>query len=114
MSQYILILHESPGFMKDLSPEQIQGIIQKYKAWSEKLKATGRWVGGEKLDASGRVLRGAGPKTVVKDGPYAETKEIIGGYYLIEAESYDHAIEICKDHPHLGRGTVEVREIQKV
>jgi len=46
------------------------------------------------------------------DGPYTETKEIVGGYFLIEADSYDHAIELSRDCPHFDFGSIEIRELQ--
>lgn len=48
------------------------------------------------------------------DGPYAETKEVLGGYYLIEAPNYEEAVRRSLDHPHLSHGTIEVREIEVV
>jgi hypothetical protein len=49
------------------------------------------------------------------DGPYAEAKEVVGGYYQIEAESYAEAIELCEDHPHLKYGgRIEVREVDRM
>ena len=52
---------------------------------------------------------------MVTDGPYSETKEVLGGYYLIEAANYDEAVRRCKDHPHLEHGgTIEVRQIEKM
>ena len=47
----------------------------------------------------------------VKDGPYQETKEVVGGVYLIKAESYQHAVELCQGHPNFRFGTIEIREI---
>lgn len=74
---------------------------------------TGRLTGSNKLtDGAGRVLRGKSPMRVT-DGPYTEGKEVLGGYYMFEAESYEHAIELTRDHPQLEfGGIVEVREIQ--
>jgi hypothetical protein len=49
-----------------------------------------------------------------RDGPYSETKEVLGGYWLIEASDYDEAMEVVADHPHLRFGSLEVREIQEM
>ena len=118
MPRYILLLHEevSAGPPPEMSPEAIQAIIEKYTRWSEKMAKAGKLVAGEKLrDAEGRVMRGAGPKVAVKDGPYAETKEVIGGFYILEAASYDEVVQLSRDHPHLEfAGTIEVREIEPV
>jgi len=67
----------------------------RYKSWRTNLKAT-----GEKLqDETGRVMKGTGTNLAVSDGPYAESKEVIGGFFIIEANDYDHAVELCRDCP---------------
>ena len=50
-------------------------------------------------------------KVTVKDGPYVESKEVVGGIYLIQADSYDHAVKLCQGHPNFRFGSIEVREI---
>ena len=73
-----------PGrFRPDMSPDQIQAIIQRYVAWRSKVQQNGRAVMGHKLhDAQGRVMRGAGGAMKVTDGPYAEAREVIGGLFV--------------------------------
>ena len=61
--------------------------------------------------AEGARVRAEGGAPIVSDGPFAETKEVIGGYFLVECESRDEAIEIAKRCPHARRGPVEVREV---
>lgn len=113
MAQYMLVLHDDPNQFSDLSPEEMQGVIQRYGAWAGKLAQEGRLAGGEKLtDDAGRILRRSGDKTTVKDGPFSETKEVFGGYFLINAENYDDAVEICQDCPHLDYGTIELRGVE--
>src|SRR5690348_2872426 len=115
MNTYILLLHESATLGADISPEEMQAIVRRYKAWSEKLAQAGRMAGGNKLeDATGRVLRGEGGSLRINDGPYAETKDLVAGYFLIKAESWDDAVEWSKDCPHLAFGTVEIRKIDVV
>lgn len=111
MPKYLLLLRGPAEPLKDLSPDEIQAIIQKYNTWYEKLKKNGHFVGAEKLNKSGRVLRGSGAGMKVKDGPYIESKEIIGGFFIIEAKSYEEALELTQDCPRLERGAVEVRQI---
>lgn len=108
MPQYLLLLHEAPK-ITSLSPDAMQAIIQKYKTWSDTLKQTGRLVEANKLRRDGRVMRGVS----VKDGPYAEGKEVIGGYFMIEAANYDQAVQVARECPNLELdGTIEVREIE--
>ena len=112
MESYILLLHET-AMTPDISPEEMQAIIGRYKAWGQKMREAGRMAGGNKLeDRTGRVVRGEGAGMRVTDGPYAETKDVVGGYFVILAESYEDAVEWSKDCPHLSFGTIEVRKIQ--
>lgn len=113
MSQFLLLLHESPKAMSEVSPEEIQGIIGEYTAWRDKLEAQNRLVSSNKLkDDGGRhLLQGDGAVRVV-DGPFSEAKEVVGGYFLIEAADYEEAATICADCPHLAfGGRIELREI---
>ena len=87
----------------------MQKAIEKYMAWARKPFN----VGGQRLtEDTGRVMRAAPGQTPrVTDGPYSETKEVLGGFFLIEAANYDEAVALSMDHPHLEYGgTIEVRE----
>lgn len=116
MPQFMLISQDSPeipeGF--EITPEIIQGIIQKYNDWADKLEKAGILVTANKLrDEPGKNIRGLGADQVVTDGPYAETKEIIGGYWIINAADYDEAIRLASDCPSLEFGSrIEVREVE--
>ncbi len=115
MPQFILLLHESPNYADGLSPEQMQALFGRYRDWGKKLRDQGRIAASSKLkDGEGRVLRKNGAKPVVTDGPYAESKEVIGGYYVIEADDYDHAVETARECPHIDLGTIEIRQLDKV
>ena len=115
MPSYMLLLYDSPTAATEISPAQMQRIIEKYQAWADGLRAAGSYVGGDKLaDGDGRVLRGGREGVRVLDGPYAETKEVIGGYFAIRAASYDEAVRVARECPHLGYGgTIEIREIEQ-
>jgi hypothetical protein len=112
MAKYMLLLHESRTAFQGLSPTEIQRIIQKYDDWRTGLEKEGRFLGGQKLFLSGRVLRRNGTSVDVTDGPFGEAKEVLGGYFLIEANSYDHAVDLARGGPHLDRGVVEIREVE--
>jgi hypothetical protein len=95
----------------ELTPAEMQARLQKYIDWSAKLRAQGRNRGSNELGADGTTLRGAPPSTVV-DGPYTESKESIGGYFIIEAADRVEAVEIAKGCPALLHGgVVELRAI---
>ena len=113
MAKY-LIIARGTGIPSTLSPQEVQKVIQKYMSWNANLRKDGRMLHSEKLRAGeGRVLRGQSGKMVVTDGPYAESKEVVGGFWLVEAKSYDEVLEMLSNHPHLdGPGILEVREIE--
>jgi hypothetical protein len=114
MRQFMLILQENPSEFAQVTPDEMQNIIERYMAWSTKLAERDRLVGGHKLhDEGGRVLRRNGAKPSVTDGAFAEAKEVIGGYFVIRAADYDEAVELASSCPHLDHGTVLVREIEE-
>ena len=87
----------------------MQKAIEKYMAWSKKPFASDSH---RLADDPGRVIRSERGKARTTDGPYSETKEILGGYYTIEAASYDEAVKLSLNHPHLEHGgTIEVRQV---
>jgi hypothetical protein len=115
MPQYMLLLYNDPSGWKTLSPDDMQKAIQKFVAWRNKIQNQKVLVGSHKLaDDPGKVMRGQGPVRVT-DGPYSETKEVLGGYFLIEAANYDAAVNLARDCPGLEfGGTIEVREVDSM
>jgi hypothetical protein len=113
MPQYMLLIYNDPTGFLELSPQEQQKGMEKYFAFGQKLRSKNMWVSSHKLaDDPGRVMRNKNGKTVTTDGPYSETKEWLGGYYLIEAPNYEAAVEISRECPALEHGgTVEVREV---
>jgi hypothetical protein len=96
----------------DLSPEDAQGVMGKYIAWSKELRANGNYVAGDELADPVTILEGYGDAAHVVDGPFTETKELIGGYYIIQAENLDEAVKIASGCPHnYFKGNLEIREI---
>jgi hypothetical protein len=115
MPQYMLLLRDSGSFPPDMSPEEMQGIIQRYVSWRNKVASGGRKITGHKLkDREGRLLRGKVGAPVTKDGPFAEANEVIGGLYVVDARDYSEAQRLASDCPHLDFGTIEIREIEPV
>ena len=114
MNQYLFLLHERPADYVDMSPAQIQETLARYKAWAAGLAQRGLLAGGEKLaDDGGRHLRLSGGKPLATDGPYAETHEVVGGYFVVKAESYAQAEELAQSCPHLqGTQWIEIRQIE--
>ena len=93
-----------------LSPEELQNRMGKWFAWGDKMGSQGILKGGEALVPV--IKRVIGKDRTVSDGPFAEGKEIVGGYYIVTAENADEVVKIAEDYPDydLG-GTVEIREI---
>lgn len=112
---FMFLLYDSPtdDALASMSPEEIQAIVQRYKAWGDGLAEQGRLVGSDKLaDGEGRVLRSTDAGVRVLDGPFAEAREVIGGYFTVRADDYDEAVEIARTCPHVELGgTVEVRRV---
>lgn len=114
MPDYMLILHESTTGAMEMSAEEIEKIIFEYKSWSRRVAEAGKLVGGQKLrDEGGRMLTQANGDFRATDGPFAEAKEVIGGFFMIKAADYDEAVEISRTCPHLTYGgRIELREIE--
>ena len=113
MPNYVLLLHDSGTMPPDMSPADIQAVIQRYVAWRQRVERDGRKVIGHKLtDGDGRVMRGKVGAATIIDGPYAEAREVIGGLFVLEANNYDEVVQLCQDCPHLEFGTIEVRQVQ--
>lgn len=106
-----LFLHRSqpaerPASAERPSPEQMQAMLATWNAWKDKFKANiVDW--GDKLEAGGKVVSAGG----VSDGPFAEAKEIIGGYMIVEAESYEQAVQIAQEMPSGPGARIEVRRL---
>ena len=105
MPRYLLVLRDNGQFPTDLSPQEIQAIIGRYMQWGNRLRDKGLLGPSDKLrDGTGRVVRRTGDSVSITDGPFAEAKEIVGGYYTLTAASYDEAVRLTNDHPHLELG----------
>jgi hypothetical protein len=114
MAQYMLLLHQLPATNAQLPPETMTDVVRRYYEWAEAMRQKGKLVGGEKL-AVGRVrhIRMRDGKPLSSDGPYAEAKDVVGGYFVIEAKDDAEADAIARDCPHLWNATnwVELRPI---
>jgi len=109
MAQFMLLLYDNPANWQKLGPEDMQKALEKYMAWTKKPFT----VDSKRLaEDPGRVIRSHSGKPRATDGPYSETKEVLGGFYTVEAASYDEAVKLALEHPHLEYGgTIEVRQL---
>jgi len=112
MEKFMLIFQ---GGMQpaNASAEQMQNEMGKWMAWIEKLNKQGKYVSGEPLLPGGKLVTGKNRN--VTDGPYTEGKEIVGGFFIVNAKDINEAVEISKDCPDFEHGgSVQVRQIMKV
>jgi hypothetical protein len=116
MAKFMLLLFDNPADFADLTPAQMQKVVEEYGQWAATMGQNGTLLGGEKLaDEGGKVLKKKGQSAAVTDGPFAESKEVLGGYFLIEAPSYDAAVEVAKSCPHMKYGAcTHIRQIDQV
>jgi hypothetical protein len=111
----MLLLHQVPNYNMDLPREKMLEMTKRYMAWAEGLREKGRLAGGEKLAAGGvRHIKTQSGQLVVSDGPYAEAKDVIGGYFVIEAGTAAEAEAIAKDCPHLSLAPTNWVEIRPI
>jgi hypothetical protein len=110
MEKYMFIF--IGGDPSHLSAEAQQAHMQKWFAWVEKLQNEKRYVSGEALLPGGKTIKGS--KKTVTDGPFAEGKEVVGGYFVVNAKDLNEATEMAKACPDYALdGIVEVREVVK-
>jgi hypothetical protein len=108
--KYAMLIHEKPGVFETLAEDQQKAVFAEYMALSDDPRA----VGGAQLQPieTATTVRVQDGQTLTTDGPYAETKEVFGGYYVFEADNLDEAIEVAARIPaaRMG-GAVEVRPV---
>jgi hypothetical protein len=111
--QYLLMIHSDEAAMQQARKEDMQGMMAAYGAYTQALQAEGVYRAGERLHPSSTatVVRMQNGKTSVLNGPYAEVKEQLGGYYVIEAADLDAAIGWAARCPGAQFGAIEVRPI---
>jgi len=114
MKEYLFLFRGGDVHSGKLSPEQNQAHMQKWMQWMGGLQEKGQLGGAQPLNTSGKQI--TGNKKVITDGPFMEGKEMVGGYLMCKANSYDHAVEVAMGCPILDfeDGKVEVREIQEL
>lgn len=113
MPRYILMLHEDPSQFAEMSASDMQAVVSRYMAWSDDMAKRGALVSGEKLtDDGGRVVRRSKSGINVTDGPFSEAKEVIGGFFVLQADSLADAEALAATCPHLEHGWIVLRSIE--
>jgi hypothetical protein len=113
MKYLLLVCWDAENMDALTEPEPGDAAEEEGFPWLDDLQARGRWLTGDQLapPRRARSVRVRDGKPIVTDGPFAETKEAVGGFDLIEADSLDEAVEIAADHPVAQSGTIEVRPL---
>ena len=113
MKYLLLVCWDAERMNAQPEPEPTETSAEESFPWLDELQARGAWITGDQLapPRRARSVRVRDGKPLVTDGPFAETKEAVGGFDLIEAESLEEAVEIAAGHPVAQSGTIEVRPL---
>jgi hypothetical protein len=113
MTLYLMAVHHSPDAPPP-PPEEMQKAFEQVDVFNAEVKAAGAWVFGGGLHPPdiATVVRVADGETITTDGPFAETKEQLGGFYLINARDLNDAIQVASRIPSAKTGSIEVRPIR--
>ena len=111
--KYMLLIHDDEQAFQNLNDSDRQAIYAEYRKFSEDIAASGHYITGSELQptSSSTTVRMRNGKRLVTDGPFAETREQLGGYYLVEAKDLDEAIALAARIPSARTGTIEVRPL---
>ena len=99
-SDYMLLFRGGNVWTKQLSPAQLQEVVNDWHAWFERAKEEGKCIGGHPLEEEGKLVSGPKGRNIA-DGPFAESKEAIGGYFYLQNVDENEALEIAKQCPGL-------------
>jgi hypothetical protein len=114
--KYLLLIHDVEREWAGQPKDEVQKVMGEYRQLIEQLKGSGHYLGGAQLQptTAATTVRMRNGKRVVTDGPFAETREQLGGYFLVEAKDLDEAIGIAARIPSARFGTIEVRPLVEV
>jgi hypothetical protein len=111
--KYLCLIYFDPATWAARPPAEAEAMMREYADYTRSIKASGHWVAGNRLEsvAAATTVRIRAGKLSTTDGPYAETKEQLGGYYLIEATDLNEAIQVAARIPGARVGSIEVRPV---
>ena len=113
--RYLLLIYGDEAAGADATPQDMEAMMGAYMAYGEAITAEGIMRGGDALQpsTSATTLRVRDGETLLSDGPFAETREQLGGFYMVECDSLDQAIDAAKRIPGALTGSIEVRPIME-
>lgn len=111
--RYVCLIYDAESQLDSMPKEESEAFMAEYFAFTDDIRRTGSYVAGEALQpvATATTLRKRNGKLSTTDGPFAETREQLGGFYLIEARDLNEALQIAARIPSVRTGTVEVRPV---
>jgi hypothetical protein len=114
--KYMLLIHDSEEAWNRLSETERRQIMGEYRRFSEEIRASGHYRAGSQLQptSTATTVRVRNGKRLVTDGPFAETREQLGGYYLVDAKDLDEAISLAERLPSAKIGTIEIRPLAEM
>ena len=114
--QYMLLIHDDPSAWAALSEDEANAMMQEYFAYSAAIREEGIFVDGNPLQGreEARTVSVRDGRRLVKDGPFAETKELVAGYYVVDCPTLDQAIDAAARIPSARFGAVEVRPVAQM
>ena len=114
--QYLLLVYVDDKLLGELPPEAFDAEMKQCLQHADEMRSDGRLVSFQQLEApaTARSVRVRGGKTSVLDGPYAETKEVLAGFNLVDAESIEEAVLMAQEFPWVRYGCIEVRPVRDV
>ena len=113
MEKFMFIFHGGMDTIEQPSPAFMQEHMGKWMAWIDQLSKAGKYVAGEPLMPGGKFI--SGKDRVVTDGPFTEGKEVVGGFFIVNAEDYKEALELAQGYPDFELdGKVQVRQVMKM
>jgi hypothetical protein len=111
---YTMLIYGDPSAGPDFESPEGQAVFQQWMAYDQSLRESGAFQSGQALQPAqtATTVRSRNGETLTTDGPFAETKEILGGFYVIDVPDLDAALEWAGKMPNVGHGSVEVRPVQ--
>ena len=111
--KYLCLIYDEESLWQKMSQDEMGRMMGEYNAFGSDIKASGHYIGGEALQptSSATTIRVLNGKTITSDGPFAETNEQLGGFYMIEAKDLNDALQVAARIPGAKLGSIEVRPI---
>ena len=111
--KFLCLIYDEENQWETMAKSEVDTLMSEFRAFTENIKGSGHYVGGNRLrpTQTARTVRIRNGKLLATDGPFAETKEQLGGYYIIEAKDLDDAVKVASRIPSARFGSIEVRPI---